>query len=269
MLSKIISAGLLLLVSMAAHSNSCENHMRYGAPSDVDKVLCRDGYSAGYDYSKKASLWVAYDLTVSSVFSDAAKRTNVFFADKDIPSKFRAKNSDFKRSGYDRGHLAPAATIDYSRKALDETFLLTNIVPQLPGFNRDGWGYKGAWGALEHKVRSMVVKYGEVYVIAGPIYNKSETKVIGNAVPVPTHFYKLVVDPEYNSVISFILPHVSNSSKELANYITSVNCVEQATGLDFLSELPDQLENDIENGVAKGFNLWAMQDGNSDILDCK
>lgn len=269
MLIKVVVTGLLLSLSITAHSSVCKKHTRFGIPDSADKVLCRDGYSAGYDYSKKAPLWVAYNLTVSSVFSDAAKRTNRFFADKDIPKEYRAYNSDFKKSGYDRGHLAPAATIDYSRKALDETFLLSNIVPQLPGFNRDGWGYKGAWGALEHKVRSMVVKIGEVNVITGPIYSKSESKTVGNSVPVPTHFYKLIIDPEYNSVISFVLPHVSNSSNELPNYITSVDCIESMTGLDFLSELPDNIENDVENGKAKGFNLWAMQDGNSNQAGCE
>jgi len=117
---------------------------------------------------------------------------------KSIPKDFRSNARDYRRSGYDRGHLAPSGSIDFSRTANDETFLYSNMVPQLPGFNRDKYGKNGVWGKVEHLERLWVKQRGELYIIAGTYVAKQragQIKVIGNGVAVPDLFFFQVYFP--------------------------------------------------------------------------
>lgn len=131
----------------------CGEHTRFGIPHQSDQLLCHEGYALGYDYANRIPDWVSYAISNTSANGGNVGRGN-FRVDKSIPAKYRSSNTDYKKSGYDRGHLAPSGSIDYSRAANDDTFFYSNMTPQLPGFNRDMQGYTGVWGRVERFERT-------------------------------------------------------------------------------------------------------------------
>ena len=176
-------------------------------------------------------------------------RSNNFRPDPDLPQGERAELKDYRRSGYDRGHMAPAAAMKWDQQAMSESFLLSNVAPQGPRFNR------GIWRVLEKKVRDWTTQRGELYVVTGPIYVWNETETIGpDQVSIPTHFYKVIFDPVRIEAIAFILPNQKLNSDDLPTFIVSVDQVEAETGLDFFSEIEDNVEDLVEAMVQVG--LW-------------
>jgi len=166
-----------------------------------------------------------------------------------VPEKFRAKLKDYFRSGYDRGHQAPAADAKWSQASMDETFLLTNMCPQVgDGFNRDYWAH------FEDFCRRLVKHYPSVRIITGPLYLpqrtpegkwKVEYEVVGNPpnIAVPTHFYKIILGERKTgdgsvAVAAFVLPNkVISNHTPLTTFEVPVEVVERASGLEFLSKL--------------------------------
>ncbi|WP_028865348.1 DNA/RNA non-specific endonuclease [Psychromonas aquimarina] len=243
-MKKILITLFGLCLSLGANA-ACFKHLEKGAPSASDQQLCRAGYAVGYNYQYKVADWVAYHITRDSV-NAFFERSNNFKTDYELPAAHRATSGDYTKTGYDRGHLAPSGTMDFTQEAMKESFLMSNMSPQLPGFNRGGW--KG----LEEKVRKWANDYDELYVVTGPIWDGNET-YIGNGIYIPNSFYKVILDPYYNDAIAFIVPHRKVSSSELADFITTVDEVERLTNLDFFSDLPDSTENSIEAVV---WDMW-------------
>ena len=236
---------LACLFAIPAWASSCGQHLTMGTPSEQsDQILCRDGYAVGYNYQTKNADWVAYHLTAESV-NASYKRSNSFKVDAELPDYAQSTLTDYKSSGYDRGHLAPSAAMDFSQDSMKQSFLMSNMSPQLPGFNRVGWRL------LEEHVRDVTNEYNEVYVVTGPIYYGNEES-IGNGVVIPSAFYKVILDPYFNDAIAFIVPHRDVSGSELANFVTTVDDVEQQTGLDFFSLVADSTEEGMES------QLWEM-----------
>jgi len=167
-----------------------------------------------------------------------------------VPEMFRAKLHDYFRSGYDRGHQVPAADCKFSQEAMDDTFYLTNMCPQVgEGFNRDYWSH------FESFCRRLTNKYPSVRIVTGPLYLPKQHpdgkwrvsyEVIGNPpnVAVPTHFYKVIVAEDGNTggpvaVGAFILPNASiNNKTPLTEFVVPLEIVERASGLEFLKALP-------------------------------
>ena len=231
---------LACLFAMPVWANTCGQHLAMGTPSEhSDQILCRDGYAVGYNYQTKNADWVAYHLTAESV-NASYKRSNSFKVDTELPDHAQSTLNDYKGSGYDRGHLAPSAAMDYSQASMKQSFLMSNMSPQLPGFNRVGWRL------LEEHVRDVTNEYNEVYVVTGPIYYGNEVS-IGENVVIPSAFYKVILDPHFNDAIAVIVPHRDVSGSELVNFVTTVDEVEQQTGLDFFSLVEDNTEDDMES----------------------
>lgn len=227
----------------------CQEHVKYGAPSLEPVLLCRLGYALSHDADHKVPDWVAYHLTRDKVIG-IYPRLNDFRPDPDIPLGQRAELKDYRGSGYDRGHMAPVVAMKWDHQAMSESFLLSNMAPQIgPGFNC------GIWRVLEEKVRDWTSQRGELYVVTGPIYTSKELKYIGpNKVSIPTHFYKVIFDPIKIETIAFILPNKKSSSNDLPKFIVSVDQVEELTGLDFLPKIQDNIEQQVESIVSDG--LW-------------
>lgn len=162
---------LLLFIPYSAFSWECNGHVAFGLPRSVDQLLCHEGYAVGYDSEKKVPSWVAYHITKENV-EKKYKRSNRFKEDAEIVEAHRATLRDYKGSGYDRGHMAPAATIDFSKSSMQESFLMTNMTPQLPGLNRQGWRY------LEASVRDWVADRGDLYVVTGVLFDCSATIIL-------------------------------------------------------------------------------------------
>ena len=220
----------------------CNGHVSFGLPGSEDQLLCRDGYAVGYDVSRKVPNWVAYHITKESV-SKKHKRSNKFMLDTELSKNSRSNLSDYKGSGYDRGHMAPAATVDFSKESMQESFLLSNMTPQLPGLNRQGWKY------LEEHVRDWAEERGDLYVVTGSLF-EGEIATIGDHVSIPSGFYKVVFDPSHNDGIAFIVPQRNISKADLPGFIVTIDHVEERAGLDFISVLSDDIESSVENRLA-------------------
>lgn len=241
---KSIAAVCGILFSASSLAN-CHNHLNFGVPGNSDQQLCREGYALGYNYSTKVADWVAYRLTADSV-NLSFTRSDKFKEDGELPVSSRSTLSDYYKSGYDRGHMAPRASVDVTKNAELESFLMSNMAPQRPGFNRVGWRI------LEETIRDWANTYGELHVVTGPIYYDNEAN-IGEGVAIPGAFYKVILDPYYNEAIGFVIPHRDVSGSELEGFITTVDEVEALTGLDFFADLPDKVEIEAE---AQWWQMW-------------
>lgn len=214
------------------------DNLALGVPGKADFIIDRPGYSLGYIEYHEQPAWVVYHMTYEEAVTKAAKRGDNFQEDPQVPTG-SASLSDYRRSGYDRGHLAPAADMAFSIRTMDDSFYMSNMSPQKPAFNR------GIWKDLEAQVRQFAITEKDIYVVTGPILPKTKTVTIGsNKVTVPTHYYKVIYDrtpPE--KMIGFILPN-DGSTKRLQDFAVTVDAVEDATGLNFFSLVPqEQLES--------------------------
>jgi endonuclease G len=205
------------------------------------ETLSRTGYTLSYDADKKTPIWVAWELTADEVNNGTEKRADAFVPDPDVKGA-KAYTQDYTGSGYDRGHMAPAGDMKWSKQAMAESFYMTNICPQVPNLNR------GDWNDLEETCRKWAKKYGRIYIACGPIYSSRSVKRIGNhKVGVPDAFFKVVLlnvdkDPQ---ALGFIFPN-AEGNHPLETYLHSVDEVEAQTSLDFFPLLDDELENRIE-----------------------
>jgi endonuclease G len=240
----VLSSGPTLDASNSGVSASCQTeHNQYGNPANSNQVLCRLGYAVGYNYSSKVADWVSYQVTAESANAQIA-RTDDFREDLDLPSQARSTLSDFSGSGYDRGHLAPAATVGFSRTAMSQSFLLSNMAPQLPEFNR------GGWSDLESGVRTCANKVGALSVVAGPIYEQPVPSTIGAGVRVATSFYMLIMkDSAPRQAVAFIVPHRAFAIEELPDFAVPVDRLEQKLSYDFFNKLPVAEQAAFENNA--------------------
>lgn len=160
-----------------------------------------------------------------------------------------AKPGDYAGSGYDRGHIAPAADFKWSSKAMRETFKMTNVCPQAQSLN------SGGWSRLEEKVREWAVRDSAIVVASGPVVKPGHRTAGAGKVAVPQAFFKVVLAPYATPprAIAFIYPN-GPAGLRLKDYAVTVDSVEAATGLDFFSALPDRLENTIERQC--NINQW-------------
>ncbi|AGO11909.1 AaceriADR144Cp [[Ashbya] aceris (nom. inval.)] len=219
---------------------------KYGFPGPIHDLQTREGFVSCYDRRMRNPYWVVEHVTAQSLAAKNGSRKNsIFKEDEEIPETFRARLRDYFRSGYDRGHLAPAADSKFTQKAMDETFYLTNMCPQVgDGFNRD------YWARLEDYCRRLTYKYGSLRIVTGPLYLpkkdpidgkfKVTYEVIGNppSVAVPTHFFKLVLaESDKLYATAFVLPNepIPEDTK-LASFEVPINALERSTGLQFLQK---------------------------------
>lgn len=225
--------------------SSTSDNLQYGIPGQADIIIERKGYAMGYSRRWKQAAWVSYRLTEAEVRSKSCRRTNLFVKDPAIQSDYSLPQ-DYARSGYDRGHLAPAADMHWSDKAMAESFYMSNMSPQKPRFNR------GIWSTLEQWVRDTAVAETNIVVVTGPVVSSNDlANTIGKRhVVVPGYFYKVIYDETPPvKMIAFLLPN-EGSSLAISNFVVTVDSVEIATGLDFFSALPDEIEDALESSVS-------------------
>ena len=236
---------------IVTHGESVKtNTNEYFLPtSTTGQIVHHEGYSLSYSEPHEQAEWVAYELKKSHLTNTNFKRP-YFEVDKAVKTG-AAHWRDYKKSGYDRGHLCPAADRKYSKAANDETFLTSNISPQNHDFNA------GVWNRLEQKTRYWAGKYNGVFVVSGGVLN-GKMKTIGKGkVAVPNQFYKVLIDTNSGKtkVIAFLMPH-KDSKQPLYKFVTSVDKVEALTGIDFFSELDDAIENRLE--ASSTYKDWSF-----------
>lgn len=206
-------------------------------PKDI--VITHTGFTLLYDEAHEQSSWVAYELTKEET-NKIFDRTDKFVIDPQVQTK-TANDKDYAGSGYDRGHLAPAADMGWSETAMAESFYFSNMSPQTPGFNR------GIWKSLEELVRTWAIENNSVYIVTGPVLTPGLTTVGPNKVSVPNYYYKVILDYTEPGIygIGFIIPN-TGSSEQLQKFAVSIDSVEKFTGLDFFPKLPNKQEKLIE-----------------------
>ncbi len=190
-------------------------------------------YSLSYIEKYEQAEWVAYILTKKSIQEPNVPRAKRFEKDP-LVSTQSAGYYDYKGSGYSRGHLAPAGDMAFNAEAMEESFFMSNMSPQVSSFNG------GVWNELENLVRDWAYKNGRIVVVTGPIFSPNMKKIKGK-VAVPNAYYKVLLDfdtPEQKA-IGFILPN-EKSDKRIAKYAVSVDVIEESTGLNFFDNLLDE-----------------------------
>lgn len=211
-------------------------------------VVNHKSYTLSYNELHEQANWVAHTLLARHLKGDHPRRDR-FKADPDVVTE-TAKPTDYARSGYDRGHLAPAADFKYSADAIDESFYMSNMSPQKPAFNR------GMWKGLENKVREWASEKKKLYLVSGPILKKYLRKIgKENQVSIPKQFYKIVVnlDPKHPHAIAFLMPN-ELCEGFYEDYMVSIDEIEALTQIDFFPNLPDELETYLEK--SKTSDRW-------------
>jgi endonuclease G len=225
---------------------------QYGFPGPVADLRPAASLTSSFDRRTRNPSWVAEHITRESLaIQDGDRKHSYFSEDVGIPEKFRAKLKDYYRSGYDRGHQVPAADAKWSQDAMDATFALSNMCPQVgDGFNRDYWAH------FEDFCRRLTVPYPSVRIVTGPLYLPKRDpvdgkwrvsyEVIGSPpnVAVPTHFYKVVFGEDGRvggnvALAAFVLPNAPiANNKPLSDFEVPLEAVERASGLEFAEKLP-------------------------------
>lgn len=210
-------------------------------PATSVRVLANTGYVVGYSDALGDPLWAAYRVADIEL-RDPPPRPDTFVPD--LRTAARIESQVYNNSEYDRGHMAPnyAIATRYGQHAQAETFQMSNICPQRHTLNA------GVWKNLEHRIATNYAgRFGEVWVLAGPVFGAKPEK-LRRRVAVPESFYMIVVDESDGRVRAeaFLLPQETPAAAKLDDYVASIDEIEQRTGLDFLSELPDETENALE-----------------------
>ncbi len=208
-------------------------------PGDI--IIKHSAFTLCYDEEHEQPRWVAYELTDQELVKNA-KRQNNFRPDTKVPTG-SATPEDYKGSGYDRGHLAPAADMAFSLQAMSESFYMSNMSPQAPDFNR------GIWNDLEETVRRWAKKEGALYIVTAGVLEKDLPKIGKNGVSVPRYYYKAILDLDGEPKgIAFVLRN-EGSKQPLRSFAVSIDSLEKLTGIDFFHLLEDDLEEKLESGV--------------------
>jgi endonuclease G, mitochondrial len=206
-------------------------------------------FALSYNEDHEQAEWVAHELTREHLNENWAARPNTFRPDPMVRTE-SATPRDYNASGYDRGHLCPAADMAFDDKAIDETFFMSNMSPQVPAFNT------GVWRELEELTRDWARKYKHLYVITGPILSaKAITQIGFSKVTVPSYYYKILLTEKGGRAIAFIIPN-ELSTRPIMDYACTIDKVEKVTGIDFFPNLLKGLEEELEASLDK--DAWSI-----------
>lgn len=210
---------------------SCTDELPFGVPVSQVKdttLICREGYALQHDNAAKIAIWAGWTLPPEETIG-CNPREDAFVADGALPPDARANPADYARSGYDKGHMVPDADLSWSKQTSLESFLMSNMSPQLPNLNR------GAWKQLEAQTRAWAwIRQHSLTVYSGNIYTLGKSKTIGlGGVVVPDALYKIIIDDITGEVLALHFPNVDRQPTDLLPRLTSVAEVERLSGVVF------------------------------------
>ena len=252
-----ITCSLFFCCCVIANSeeSSSKKPQKFG---DLEKVIASnsqpsqmvkyEGFSLSFNKKMHVPNWVVWELTGEEVAGTYPRKDN-FRGDDNVAGS--AEKWDYSYSGYDRGHMAPAGDLKWSKKAMDESFYMTNMCPQAKSLNT------GAWKRLEEKCRQWATIDGAIIIVCGPVLTDPINEYIGDSrVAVPQRFFKVILSPYVDEPrgIGFIMPN-SKVPGGMQAAAVSIDEVERVTGLDFFSSLPDEIENKVESQCK--FHYWS------------
>lgn len=215
--------------------------------STPEQIIRRKSYVISYNKETRIPNWVAWHLTAEHT-DGVYKRINTYMEDKDVPSP-KATDADYQGSGWTHGHMCPAGDNKWDMEAMRESNILTNICPQ------DGKLNTGVWNRIEQDCRIWAKKYGDVYIVCGPVlFNRKHETIGENKIVIPEAFFKVILrlnpDPK---AIGYIIRN-NDGSKKRDQYINTIDEVERITGIDFFPSLPDEIESVVE--ANSNLNDW-------------
>lgn len=218
-------------------------------PADISNYDIKyTGFNVAFNPEKHQPNYVSWILTADKTDGPYSRKDVSFAPDENVEGC--ATLSDYRNSGFDRGHMAPAADMKWSKQAMADCHLLTNMCPQDKRLN------SGAWATVEKNARRWVQKHGTLVIVAGPVLSDDMPRTIGKSViPVPERFFKVIVAPEADPPlgIAFIMPNGYIEGGAQAT-VASIDQVEQITGFDFFSSLADDIESEVES--QNSLRIW-------------
>lgn len=218
--------------------------------STTNQIVKHDYYSFSYNEKYEQAEWVAYELKKNYVRSSNFDRP-YFIEDPKVKTR-SADWRNYKKSGYDKGHLCPAGDMEFEINAYNDTFFTSNISPQIHDFNG------GVWNRLEQKVRYWATKYDGVYVITAGVLQPNLKTIGQEKVLVPNYFYKILLDNSNGNykMIAFLVPN-EKSDKPLYSFVVSVDSIEKMTGINFFPKLENKTENRLEK--SSDYKAWSFK----------
>jgi len=217
--------------------------------STTGEVVRHQWYVLSYSEAHEQAEWVVHEIQRERLNENWAARPNTFRPDFDVTTE-SATPRDYSSSGYDKGHLCPAADMAFDETAIDETFFMSNMSPQIPAFNG------GIWRELEELSRDWGRKFKKIYVVTGPVLTRPGLGQIGQTkVTVPSQFYKVLYAPEQHRAIAFILPNAA-SNRPVMDYACTIDQAEKTTGLDFFPKMLNGLNEELEGSLDK--SAWPI-----------
>lgn len=257
-----IVAGIALLIAVAWHLNASEQSeattcdtaaealMKVDVPASTpEQIVNYKGFTVSFNAEAHQPNYVAWELTAAETGGDVTRNVD-FAVDRNVVGS--AELSDYRRSGFDRGHMIPAADVKWDAEAMAASHFLTNICPQDHKLNA------GAWATLEGNCRQWALRDSAIVIICGPVLSDVMPRSIGSdgrIIPVPERFFKVVAAPYSNPPcgIGFLMNNGPVNGGVQAAAVT-IDEVEAATGFDFFAALPDEIENEIEAQCA--YHEW-------------
>ncbi len=207
-------------------------------------------YTVSYNEQWRIPNWVAYELTRKEA-SGTLPRGHFFVPDPNVKGA-TAQYYDYKESGYDHGHMAPAGDMKWDQQAMDECFYLSNICPQDHDLNN------GDWRLLEERIREWALKYGNIYIVCGPIVGENPKTIGSHKVAVPDGFFKVLlcrIEGKWQALGFYFENQPGHHA--LTHYCKSVDEIEHLTGMDFFAPLEDNIEDTIE--ATYDMQAWGLR----------
>ncbi|MFZ2959079.1 MAG: DNA/RNA non-specific endonuclease [Candidatus Ozemobacteraceae bacterium] len=224
---------------------------RSTAATSTWKPLHNKAYAVGFSETRREPLWVSYRLD-RVVNPEPLPRPSRFDSDSRVRNPVNTK--EYAKTGFDRGHLAPNSAIAkrYGVEAQEETFLMTNIIPQRPDLNRKLWEH------IERMEDKYANVYGRVFVITGPIFDAKRENIENSNLEIPDECYKIIVDEEAGGyrILAYRIPQSVEGKESPDEFLTCVDVLEAATGLDFFTAIPSSTQELLESQVATA--SWAV-----------
>ena len=229
-----------------------EDNFIFLPTSTTNQIITHEGYTLSYSEKDEQAEWVAYELKKSELNYNQNDFKRPYFIEDPKVKTGSADWKNYRKSGYDKGHLCPAGDRKYSIDSFNETFYTSNISPQKHDFN------EGVWNRLEQKVRYWAAKYDGIFVVTGGVL-KGNLPTIGHEdVTIPNYFYKVVLDYHNGSykMIAFLVPH-EDSDRPLYEFVVTVDELEKRTGIDFFPKLEDATEVRLEKN--SDYKEWSFK----------
>lgn len=238
------------------------------------QYVCHEGYALQFNRANGTSDWVVEHITAEKLNNKVAKRTNDLRADPALKDEVAITPNDYKKAiGWDKAQLLNYKDFLHSKKQTSQSNYMTNIVPMHPMVSN------GAYDLLNQNIRQWTKDYGDVYVIAGPIYlygknlgylGKTSTgalvvesnnaklgsQTVGN-LAIPTHFYKIILAPRIKQIRVFLIPNQPSTAEQLPQFASTLNTVQSITGYNFFPQIPVDFKNVLLNQMGQ----WPIRKG--------